>query len=148
MRYLSLLTLLAVLGACAPAGEDSVLGEPLNGRWLVVNYWAEWCKPCREEIPELNRLAAEKSELVAVLGVNYDGFTGPELEAASSALGLEFRSTGEDPAAQLLVDRPKVLPTTYIFNPQGKLAHTLVGPQHYADLVALISPPATEEVNY
>ncbi len=36
-----------------------VPAEQLDGQWLVINYWAEWCGPCRTEIPELNRLEAE-----------------------------------------------------------------------------------------
>lgn len=108
----------------------------------MVNYWAEWCKPCRDEIPQLNRVATELESGVAVLGVNYDYLAGAELQQAVDAMAIDFESTGDDPAASLGVPRPKVLPTTYIFNPQGKLAHTLLGPQNYEQLTALL-PPAS-----
>ena len=76
------LLLLGVL-ACAPEPTDevqSVSGAKvtLSGSdWLVVNYWAEWCGPCRHEIPELNELDGYTDESnvglsVRVLGVNYD----------------------------------------------------------------------------
>ena len=40
-----------------------------NDQWLVINYWAEWCKPCREEIPHLNELQAEgEAHNLVVLG--------------------------------------------------------------------------------
>ena len=38
------------------SGGGSVDLERWQGRWLIVNYWAEWCAPCRTEIPELNEL--------------------------------------------------------------------------------------------
>jgi len=53
--------------------------DTLKGRWVLINYWAEWCKPCLEEIPELNTFAEAHSEQVSVLGVNYDGVEGEAL---------------------------------------------------------------------
>ena len=43
--------------------------ESLRGHWVLVNYWAEWCKPCLEEIPELNSI--DTASAVVVLGVNF-----------------------------------------------------------------------------
>ena len=42
-----------------------------KGKWVYINYWAEWCKPCAEEIPELNKFAAATPS-VLVLSVNFD----------------------------------------------------------------------------
>jgi thiol-disulfide isomerase/thioredoxin len=136
MRYLSILITLVVLAACEPSQQAPA--NETTDRWLVVNYWAEWCQPCREEIPELNRLAAELPNRVAVLGVNYDGLSGSEHDASAKLMGIEFPSSGEDPATRLNVDRPRVLPTTYLIAPDGKLAHTLIGPQTYEGLRELL----------
>lgn len=135
--------LASVLGGC---GEDKTTspfadqnGRPLDlstyrGRWLLVNYWAEWCKPCVEEIGELNQLAQQQSAQVAVLGVNFDGATGEELRAQMERLGIAFTVLDRDPAAVFATARPAVLPTTLVIDREGKLVQTLVGPQTAASL--------------
>ena len=148
MRYLCLLLAFCLISACGPAPEGEATGlDPaeFHGRWLVVNYWAEWCQPCRQEIPELNRLAAQLPDQVAVLGVNYDGLAGADLAEAVAVMKIEFPASGQDPAAVLQVERPTVLPTTYLFNPAGELAHTLLGPQTYDTLLKLVNSPLAEE---
>lgn len=78
MKRQGILVLVAVL--LAGCIEDEVMladgrGTSFRhweGRWLLINYWAEWCAPCRKEIPELNQIHAERAATgVAVLGVNY-----------------------------------------------------------------------------
>jgi thiol-disulfide isomerase/thioredoxin len=129
VKYLLCLGLLLSLLACTrqegatPAADL----QALRGQWVVINYWAQWCKPCIEEIPQLNALD-RTYEQVTVLGVNYDGAEGAELEQQRQTLGVEFASV-TDPAAQLGSPRPVVLPTTLILDPQGEVAATLVGPQ-------------------
>ncbi|MEH6610400.1 MAG: TlpA disulfide reductase family protein [Halioglobus sp.] len=110
------------------AAETSRTLEALRGQWVVINYWAKWCKPCIKEIPELNELDSSYAS-VTVLGVNYDGATGAELTEQTQRFGVEFVSLGEDPAALLQIPRPVVLPTTIILNPAGAVVQTLVGPQ-------------------
>ena len=102
--------------------------QDLRGQWVVINYWAQWCKPCIEEIPELNAVD-QAYDHITVLGVNYDGATGQELEEQQKRLGLAFASLPNDPSAQLNIPRPVVLPTTLILDPEGQLVTTLVGPQ-------------------
>ena len=134
----SLYLLLALaLTACSgePAPRDEL--SELRGRWTVINYWAEWCKPCIKEIPELNELAREYPDL-AVVGVNFDGAAGEELADQISQLGIAFPVLAEDPAARLGIPRPAVLPTTLILDPQGKLAQTLVGPQTLESLAQAV----------
>ena len=76
--YFSLLLL--TLAACSPTGKNvgTLQLDELRGQWVVINYWAIWCKPCIQEIPELNKLA--ELPQVTVLGVNYDGISGEELQ--------------------------------------------------------------------
>nr|CAI78762.1 putative thioredoxin [uncultured Gammaproteobacteria bacterium] len=102
--------------------------EELRGHWVVINYWAQWCKPCIEEIPELNALDRTYDQ-VTVLGVNFDGATGQELAQQQQQLGVAFATLEADPSEDLGIPRPVVLPTTLIVSPDGELTQTLVGPQ-------------------
>ena len=129
MRNARLLLLVPLLLACIPgpgAGGPSL--EALHGQWVLINYWAKWCKPCIEEIPELNALDQGRDD-VTVLGVNYDGLVGDALAAQLEELKVEFATLATDPAEQLGTQRPVVLPTTFILDPGGALVSTLVGPQ-------------------
>ncbi len=104
-------------------------------QWNVINYWAIWCKPCREEIPELNQL--NQIENVVVLGVNFDGKVGEALVSDADELGITFDII-DDPAPSLNIARPSVLPTTVVLSPEGKLVATLVGPQTAESIMAHI----------
>ncbi len=133
MRYVAILAL-AVLGACSPGAPDGVLGAPaLAGNWTVINYWAIWCGPCREEIPELNRLAFSSSEL-DVYAVNFDEVQGEELRTQAADLDIQFPLLATDPGPRLGLVRPTVLPTTVILNPAGEEITRLIGPQTEASL--------------
>jgi thiol-disulfide isomerase/thioredoxin len=136
MRILIAATLLALLGACSRAPQPAGSLEGLRDQWVVVNYWAKWCKPCIEEIPELNRLDAEHDD-ISVLGVNYDGLTGEDLATQERELGVQF-PTIVDPAAQLGTPRPVVLPTSVLLAPGGEVHATLIGPQTRESLLAAI----------
>jgi thiol-disulfide isomerase/thioredoxin len=130
VKYLLCLGVMLSLLACTDkeAAVPAPHLEALRGQWVVINYWAPWCKPCIEEIPQLNALDAQY-EQVTVVGVNYDGTSGAELEQQRQKLGVAFASLEADPAAQLGTPRPLVLPTTLILDPAGQLMATLVGPQ-------------------
>ena len=103
-------TLLALATGCGqplpPAADTARTIEALRGKWVVINYWARWCKPCLKEIPELNELNS-RYDSVTVLGVNYDGVTGDELAEQTQQFGVEFVR----------------------LNPAGAVVQTLVGPQ-------------------
>ena len=131
MIRLATLTLTLLLAGCGQTDGNTLPRLDLNdykGRWLVVNYWARWCTPCIKEIPELNALDSTYPQL-AVLGVNFDGATGDALQAQMDEFGIAFPVILEDPAALFGLNKPSVLPTTLILNPDGKLVHKLTGPQ-------------------
>lgn len=136
MRYILIFAAVLSLLGCTKNAPDATAPslERLQGQWVVINYWAQWCAPCIKEIPELNRLDQDYAR-VTVVGVNYDGASGEELALQRQKVGAAFVSLEADPAAQLGVPRPAVLPTTLILDPTGLLVATLVGPQTLASLV-------------
>ncbi len=113
-----------------------------NGKWLFINYWAIWCTPCREEIPELNEFATEYAEELTVYGVNYDAPPPAEHIQQAQELGISFELLSVDPAASLSYARPTVLPTTMVISPAGVIWARLLGPQTRDSLHAAMQAPA------
>jgi thiol-disulfide isomerase/thioredoxin len=148
VRYVLILAAVLSLLGCTKHDPGTTLSslERLQGQWVVINYWAQWCAPCIKEIPELNRLDQDYAQ-VTVVGVNYDGTNGHELELQRQKLGVTFASLESDPAAQLGIPRPVVLPTTLILDPTGRLVATLIGPQTLASLVQATQQDLNKESN-
>lgn len=117
-----------------------VTAEKLDGQWLVINYWAEWCKPCRTEIPQLNQLSEQLGGAGAqVLGVNFDALQGSDLARVADAFAIRFTVLATDPAARLELPRNDVLPVTYIIGADGRLRERLLGEQTAAGLQARLA---------
>ncbi|MBD8491510.1 TlpA disulfide reductase family protein [Pseudomonas syringae] len=112
---------------------QKVASERIDKHWLVINYWAEWCGPCRTEIPEFNTLNEQlKGDKVTVLGVNFDNLQGDELKKAAEALGIKFTVLAQDPAERFELPPAEALPVTYIIDDKGKMREQLLGEQSAA----------------
>ena len=140
--------LLLALGSCQPVDFKYADGSPgrfadWGGHWVVINYWAEWCAPCRMEIPQLNELhRALGGHEALVVGVNYDAVAGDALTALIQKMGIAFPVMTLDPRARYGYDLPAVLPTTVIVGPTGAVVETLVGPQTKASIKAVLGVSA------
>ncbi|WP_166264982.1 TlpA family protein disulfide reductase [Marinobacter caseinilyticus] len=135
-------TLLALAGCqkteFAQADGQALDWDSLRGQWVLVNYWAEWCKPCLEEIPELNALDAKAN--VTVLGVNFDGIRGDDLIALGQKMNIRYGMLAEDPGPTFGWKLPVALPATFVVNPEGDLLEARFGPQTEQQIMDLIQP--------
>ncbi len=138
---LAIITTLLLGGCGNDYGVDQygqkVAAERIDKQWLVLNYWAEWCGPCRTEIPELNSLNEQlKGQSATVLGVNFDNVQGEELKSASEKLGIKFTVLAQNPAERFELPRSEALPVTYIIDDKGKVREQLLGEQTAAGVLA------------
>ncbi len=101
-------------------GRESVLPQIAAGQPRVVNLWASWCGPCRQEMPLLAQ-AQQREAQVRFLFVN-QGETSSAVQAYLAHEGLALRDVWRDPTAAL---GPAVgsrgLPTTLFYDAQGRL---------------------------
>ena len=113
-------------------GTDTNLNK-LNGNWIVINYWADWCAPCIKEIPELNEFAKENNDLL-VFTFNFDQLDEDDLKPVAKKFNIEVPSIVTHPRDIWGIQTPPAVPATFFINPDGDLALSLFRPQTKDDL--------------
>lgn len=108
------------------SGDAASLRE--DDRLVMINYWATWCLPCLEEMPELAEFRHEYQDTVEVYAVNYDNPTVEELRQQIEEIGVEIPALVEDPSVEFGYARPEVLPGTAVLK-DGEFKEMLYGPQ-------------------
>lgn len=123
----------------APAFELLDLDETLRslaefkGKPVIINFWATWCPPCREEMPSMERAWQKiQSDDIVMLGIN----VGEDFDTV-------FGFTAEiDVSFPLLLDEDssatekwpiRGLPTTYVINPDGEIVYQALGAREWDD---------------
>jgi thiol-disulfide isomerase/thioredoxin len=98
-----------------------------RGQVVVVDFWASWCKPCRQSIPWLNDLRNRYGgQGLIVVGVNVDA-NRSDAEKFQRDVPIGF-DVLYDPQGRLAGQFGlQGMPSTFVFDREGKLAHTLVG---------------------
>lgn len=121
-------------GRSAPPLPSKVLQGPkvtladLHGKPALIDFWASWCEPCREEAPEIARLQNTLGGKAALVGIDYTdregsarafveehGWRFPVLSDPDGIYGAHFGFSG--------------LPTAIVLDPAGRISTILRGPQ-------------------
>lgn len=128
---------LKTLAFKGPDGQDMTM-EDFRDKTVLLNLWATWCAPCREEMPALDQLQAELGDdNFEVVAVSLDR-GGPEKpKKFLDEIGVESLTFYQDSSNGLLKDLRKVsratgLPTTILINEEGCEVGTMYGPAHWA----------------
>ena len=135
-----LLTFLAAICLATPLFAEEVDftlpgldGKPVSlsdyrGKWVLVNYWATWCPPCQEEIPELNDFHERHQDGDAVvIGINFEDIGKEQLASFVDSFMMSYPVLRSEPMAVTPLGTVPGLPTTFIIAPDGSTAGHDVG---------------------
>ena len=141
IKIIQLLCLLVILGCQKNDievfnGANTNLAN-LNGNWVVINYWADWCAPCIKEIPELNEFASENKDL-KVYTFNFDQLEIDDLEPIANRFNILVPSLITHPRDICGIQTPPAVPATFFINPNGELSLSLFRPQTKDELNKII----------
>jgi len=99
-----------------------------RGKWVLVNYWATWCPPCLEELPDLEVFHnAHKDKDAVVLGVNLEEVPLDQLRVFVEEQFLSFPILRGKPAPRTPLGPVPALPTSYLISPAGDIVARQVG---------------------
>ncbi len=129
-----------------PASVPDLTMETLDGRTLslaeqrgkvvLVNFWATWCGPCREEIPYLVQLAERYPDHLTVIGVSEDQGSPDAVAAFAGRYGVNYPIVMSTPGIKRAFPGVFALPTSFVVDPEGRMVESHVG---------LISPVILEQ---
>ncbi|MDE3109641.1 MAG: TlpA family protein disulfide reductase [Acidobacteriota bacterium] len=99
----------------------------LRGKVVIVNFWATWCPPCQEEIPELMELQKDFKDKLEIIGVSMDDGPPDGVKDFADKVGMNYPVVmGSDALSEEFGGIP-ALPTSFVVDPQGRVVQKHVG---------------------
>lgn len=140
-NILIIISLFLLTSGCRQPDAYDMFDQPVfldnfKGKWILLNYWATWCKACQEEIPTLNRFSQTYAKQVVVLGINYDHLPKATLQEFVQAHQIQYPILMTDIRTVFGIQSINALPATFIISPEGKVVKELYGEQSPEALLA------------
>ena len=120
-------------------GGDELVATPcLVGQPLVVNFWAEWCEPCKDEMPALQAVHEALGEQVRFVGVDYQDRTQAALDFVEQ-VGVTYELLADPDGEFFDAVSGRATPQTLLVDAEGQIVYRHAGPvteQGLTDLIA------------
>jgi thiol-disulfide isomerase/thioredoxin len=122
-----------------------------RGKVVIVNFWATWCPPCREEIPELVDLQTRYKDQLQIIGVSVDeDVPASAVKRFADKFAINFPVVMASPALVREYEGASALPTNFMINREGRVVQKHVGvfPEELYDLEirSLLGQPVDAQV--
>jgi len=110
-----------------------------RGKWVLVNYWATWCPPCLDEIPELVSLHnAHHDKDLLVIGIAIDSGSEKKVADFAKTHGIIYPIVMGDRKVTDQIGAVEVLPVSFLYNPKGERVSYQTGEVTRASIEAYI----------
>jgi thiol-disulfide isomerase/thioredoxin len=109
-----------------------VIGKPvstaaLRGKVVLINFWATWCGPCREEIPALIELQTKYKDQLQIVGIAQDSGSADQVRRFMDVHGMNYPTVLSTPEIEKRFPGVYALPTSFVLDRDGRIAQKHVG---------------------
>jgi cytochrome c biogenesis protein CcmG/thiol:disulfide interchange protein DsbE len=112
----------------------------LRGKPVIVNFWATWCPPCREEMPAMQKFYEENKKDVEILSVHLTSQDQRQkVEPFIKKYGLTFPVVLDEKGKVLKLYNIQTIPTSYIIDRDGVIRKKVIGPMTYKQMKEMIN---------
>jgi thiol-disulfide isomerase/thioredoxin len=99
----------------------------LRGKVVLINFWATWCPPCREEIPEMIELASRYKDRLEIIGVSMDDSSPAEVREFAKAANINYPIVMGSRSLSAEYGGVPALPTSFVLNTDGRVVQKHMG---------------------
>lgn len=99
----------------------------LHGKVVIVNFWATWCPPCREEIPEMIELSSRYKDKLQIIGISMDDAPAREVRQFANQIGITYPIVMGSGAIEAEYGGVPALPTSFVISPEGRVVQKHAG---------------------
>jgi thiol-disulfide isomerase/thioredoxin len=99
----------------------------LRGKVVIINFWATWCPPCRQEIPDLIALQERYKGQLQIIGIAQDSGSVEQVKRFALEHRMNYPSMLSSPEIEKLFPAVNALPTSFFLDREGRLAQKHVG---------------------
>ncbi|MDQ6623355.1 MAG: TlpA family protein disulfide reductase [Verrucomicrobiota bacterium] len=119
-----------------------------KGKVVLLNFWATWCPPCREEIPDLVALQKRYApQGLVVIGVSVDRGGPASVQAFAKRMKINYPIVMGNQKTATAYGNFQVIPTTFFINRQGEITGERQGAADEVSLAAEIKPLLEQKPN-
>jgi thiol-disulfide isomerase/thioredoxin len=121
----------------------------LRGKPILLNFWATWCPPCRQEMPELQEFHRRYGDQIVLVGVNW-GEDAKTVKAFLDHLGVSYRNLVDERGTAFVLYRLTGIPESFFIDPEGYIRGAWIGPLTAKEIVqgferlGLLTPKESE----
>lgn len=118
-----------------------VTSESLAGKVVVIDFWATWCPPCREEIPGYIKMQKEHGDAgLVIVGISLDAKGPGAVKAFAEKNGINYTVVMGDESVADAFGGVEAIPTTFVIGRDGRIAYKKVGYEAHDEFEKRVVP--------